>query len=286
MQELNTMRKQAFMGSAIGFGCILIGFLMFMGNPGVGMFLFIGGMVVLIVVSATIGKNFTRAYKEVVCKDVIEKIFDVEEYMPEVGFDEDFVRSTYLISTGNRYSSDDYIRGYYQGCDFMRSDVCMQDVRHSGKTTTTVTLFKGSWTVISFPKKISSYLMIREKEFLSGGRPGGIFSNAPYTEKVKFEDIDFNNRFEVYAEDEHDAFYVLTPQMIERIKELEFMEDGRMTIGIIDQKVHVLFDNGQNAMEPSLWNEVSEKDFERIEDEMRKIVQIMELLGIQSMERE
>ena len=39
-------------------------------------------------------------------------------------------------------------------------------------------------------------------------------------EKVKMEDVDFNRMFKIYAENELDAFYILTPNMMEKIKKL------------------------------------------------------------------
>lgn len=280
MQKLNEMRKKVFLLTAIAIGLIVVGFLLFMGLPAIGMPLFIVGIILSLVSAGTIGSKFTLLYKEMICREVIEKIFAVEEYNPKKGFEAEFVKETHFISNGNRFSSDDYLRGYYKGIAFERSDVHMQNVTSNGKTTTTVTYFQGSWTVFTLPKKIATYMLIREKEFLSGGRPGGFFSNIPHTEKVKFEDIDFNNRFEVYAEDQHDAFYLITPVFMERIKELEYMEDGRLIIGIKDERVHVLFDNRSNAMEPSVWREVSEEDFKIVENEMHKIIRVMDILGL------
>lgn len=278
MEELKRMQTKTLIGYVASIGSFILGMVFMIMNPAVGFGLCLCGMIALIFVSSTIGSKFKLAYKEFICKDVIAKMFDVKEYRPKEGFSKEFVKETYLISSGNRYSSDDYLCGSYQDVLFERSDVCMQNVTSNGKTTTTVTYFQGSWTVFTFPKKISSYLMIREKEFLSGGRPGGIFSNAPYTEKVKFEDIEFNDRFDVYAEDEHDAFYILTPQFIERIKSLESKFEGRMTIGIVNKKMHILFDTRTNAMEPLLFREISDADFALVEDEMYKIIEIMKSL--------
>lgn len=280
MEKLNQMRKRALLGTLAGIITTIIGFLSFLKNPFLGMTLFIGGAVVIIIVSCTASNSFRKAYKETICREVLEKMFDVKEYKPDEGFSEDFVNSTYLIPSGNRFSSDDYISGSYQGFDFIHSDVVMEEHTSDGKDSSTTTLFEGSWTVFTFPKKISSYLMIREREFLSNGRPGGLFSNAPRTQKVTFEDVDFNDHFDVYAEDEHDAFYICTPHFIERIKQLEASFDGRMTIGLIDSKLHVLFDNHENAMEPSLWKEVTKEDYRLIEDEMHKIIEIIDLLNL------
>lgn len=280
MNELNKLRKNALIATCISGGCLVLGLFLFLFIPQIGMFIFLFNIFFLAVVTNKLKKQFVHSYKEKVCKKVIEEQFDVEIYNPEYGFSKEFVKNTSFISNGNQYSSDDYISGNYQGIHFERSDVCMQDRRKNGKTTTTVTLFHGSWTVFTFPKQVSTYILIREKEFLSNGKPGGIFSNAPHTEKVKFEDIDFNKHFEVYAQDEHDAFYVCTPHFIEKIKTLESRYEGRLTIGIMENKVHILLDNGENAMEPSLFREVSEADFTEIENEMNHIIEIIDLLNL------
>ena len=157
----------------------------------------------------------------------------------------------------------------------------MENVQSTGKTTTRVTYFQGSWNVFSFPKKISSYLAIKEKEFLNNGKPGGIFSTAPKTTNVLFEDIDFNERFVVFAQDEHDAFYILTPHFIEKIKEVEKLEEGRLIIGIIDSKIHVLFHNYKNLLNPSIYRVVSDDDYEIIRKEMKLIIKIIETLNLQ-----
>ena len=280
MQELNRLRINSLIGNCVGIGLFVLGMVSLMFFPTGGIVFCFTGVLVVIWVNVTVGRKFKKMYKEMICKEVIANMFSVNEYDPDKGFDREFVKGSYLIPMGNRFFSDDYLCGSYRDVSFERSDICMQNVTSNGKTTTTVTYFQGSWTVFTFPKKISTYLMIREKEFLSGGRPGGIFSNAPQTEKVKFEDIIFNGKFDVYAEDEHDAFYVITPQFMERIKYLENKFDGRMIIGIMNQKVHILFDTRRNSLEPSIFRNVTEQDFELVKCEMAKIIEIMNCLDL------
>lgn len=154
----------------------------------------------------------------------------------------------------------------------------MQNVQSTGKTTTVVTYFHGSWNTFTFNKNVSTFIVIKEKEFLNNSRPGGIFSNAPKTSKVLFEDIEFNEKFVVYAQNEHDAFYVLSPQFIEKIKKLESEHDGRLIIGIIDNKIHILLDNRQNILEPSIIDDISEADYVKIENEMKTVIEVMKSL--------
>ena len=134
MQKLNAMRKKVFLLTAIAIGLIVVGFLLFMGLPAIGMPLFIVGIILSLVSAGTIGSKFTLLYKEMICREVIEKIFAVEEYNPKKGFEAEFVKETHFISNGNRFSSDDYLRGYYKGIAFERSDVHMQNVTSNVNT--------------------------------------------------------------------------------------------------------------------------------------------------------
>lgn len=281
LTELNQFRNRIFIANIIAGSMIAIGFLSFMASPGLGMMLFVGGGIALIVIQCTLGKQYRIKFKEYICKDVIESIFEVEAYDPDHGFSEEFVESTYFVPHGNRFSSDDYLRGSYHGCTFERSDVCVQEEHSDGKNTTTDTLFQGSWTVFSFPKKVSSYLVLRERGY-GYGKPGGggWFSTAPKTSKVTFEDVEFNKRFDVYAEDEHDAFYVLTPAFMQKIKTIEQANEGGMILGIIDQKVHILFHTNENALEPPIVGKITDQTTESIREELFQIVDLIDALDL------
>mgnify|MGYP002515251714 CR=1 FL=1 len=58
-----------------------------------------------------------------------------------------------------------------------------------------------------------------------------------------------------------------------------FVVNKRLTIGIMDQKVHVLFYDNSNAMEPSLFNEVTEEDLISVKQEMNQIIEVMDALN-------
>ena len=252
----------------------------------VAIFLLIFGLlfaiILILLVETKIKGPYLLRYKEWIRKEVLEEMFQIEEYNPEKGFELEFVESTFFIPRGNVFVSDDYVKGTYEGCPFERSDVIVQRVQRTGKTTTTITYFKGSWTILEFPKKISKYLYISEKELFGGaaGPSGGFFEPAPKTHKVKFEDIGFNESFGVFAEDEHEAFYVLNPVFIEKIMELESKIEGRMRIGFIDNKIHILFDSGRNELEPSVFYEITEESLKTAREQMRTIGTIVELLRL------
>ena len=250
-----------------------------------GVYAVIAIMLVVIVGAIFINqelKSYKSVYKELISTLVLKELFEVEEYNPNSGFSKEQVKATYFIPHGNTYSSDDYVRGYYQGCKFERSDVCMQDVTTDSEgNTTTTTLFMGSWTIVEFPKNISHYMLIRERKLFRGGKPGGFWSSAPQTKLVKFEDINFNNRFEVYAQDEQEAFYIINPIFMEAITKLLTQSKGRLLVGFIDKQIHVLFDTRKNAMEPPIFREVNDEDIGMIKEEMAIVGRLIEVLRLQ-----
>ena len=242
-------------------------------------------VVLLMVVTITVGnyvhRQYRVEYKNAICKMVLEKMFDVEEFDPIKGFSKSFVENTYLVEKGNKFSSDDYVRGKYNGYSFERSDILVQEETSDGESTSTVTYFEGNWTIFEFPKKFSNYLMLREKGlFFTSGPSGGFFSEKPSTQRVKFESIEFNEMFATFAQDEHEAFYLLSPPLMEKIMELKKSSAGELTIGFIDNKLHILFNTGENHMEPRLFTSVDENDIKRIEEEMSIVGKIVDLFRL------
>ena len=69
--------------------------------------------------------------------------------------------------------------------------------------------------VFDFNKKFVANMYVVSKNFLSSSITKSTLS------KVKLEDTEFNKLFNVYSGLEHDAFYILTPSLMEKIKKLE-----------------------------------------------------------------
>jgi len=292
LREINDLRVKVLIGYVIVAMASIITLLIIIANIDrmieYAILLMILFMAILIggifFVSSKFHEPYKVMYKNWIRTEVLDGLFTIDSFVPTEGFTKEFVESTYFIPRGNIFESDDLIKGSYNGIKFSRSDVAVKRRVKTGKSSTTITYFKGSWTVLEFPKKISSYLFITEKEmFGASGPTGGLFESAPKTSKVKFEDIRFNDTFAVYAEDEHDAFYVLSPSLMERIMELEAEVDGRMMIGLIGNNIHVLFDDRNNSMEPSVAFEITEEVLSDVKKEMSVIIDIIEMLKLKDM---
>ena len=54
---------------------------------------------------------------------------------------------------------------------------------------------------------------------------------------IQTENEAFQKRFQVYAEDEHNAYYILTPQRMEKIMEFADAVEGQISLVFYDEKL-------------------------------------------------
>ena len=107
---------------------------------------FLGAMVFMIIFSLQASKEkkeFKRIYKENFVVGALREILGNVTYNPEFGFSEHDVARTGLIQMGNRFSSEDFIEGVYDGVHYKQSDVVVKRVVKSGKSTHTYIHFSG-----------------------------------------------------------------------------------------------------------------------------------------------
>ena len=78
---------------------------------------------------------------------------------------------------------------------------------HREVETYTVTVFKGTFAHVQFPTMFKCKI--------------GINCNLRGCKKINFEDVHFNKKLKTYSDNELEAFLVITPALINKLKELE-----------------------------------------------------------------
>lgn len=77
-------------------------------------------------------------------------------------------------------------------------------------------------------------------------------SNNPCINKIELESIKFNEAFSTYTDGNgHDVFYLLSPQMMEKLMELSHKYYNAILIAFTDNKMHILLNDGFNTFEPN-----------------------------------
>lgn len=171
----------------------------------------------LIITSATMlyqadkeTKAFKQIYKDNFVLGALREVFGNVTYNPMHGFSEHDVAKTGVIQMGNRFSSEDYVEGSYDGVHFRQSDVVVKRETGSGKNRHTYIHFNGRLFEFDCPQPENVSTLMFSKNYQYPGRGLGLGY-----EKIKMENEAFNKRFKIKAAREIDAFYILTPHMME-----------------------------------------------------------------------
>lgn len=157
---------------------------------------------------------YEKAYKEVLVAPALAKSFQNYTYRPEEGFSKnEIMRLGLWDETKGSYkvSSEDFLTGTYKGVYYEQCDLTVY-VRAKNDNNYRST-FYGCISKFRFEKKITGRLII-----MSYGMGLKYVSND--LDDIKTENQEFNRKFNIYAEDGHDAFYVLTPHFMEYLLNL------------------------------------------------------------------
>lgn len=235
----------------------------------------IGLIIVTIIKNIVNSKDITKfekEYKNIFVLGSLKKIFDGLEYKPENGISEETIDKIGMMNTGDRFSSNDYISGVYKNIHFEQSDIEIEEKHEEkdddGNTKTTwETIFCGRWMIFDFNKKFKANMVVSSIDFNGDYVP----LSKDYSQ-VKMEDVNFNKEFSVWTNLEHDAFYILTPHFMEKIKDIYKKLDCAIMLCFVDNKLHVAIDNLEDSFE---YNVLEPIDEDKINDGITKDIKLI-----------
>ena len=95
------------------------------------------------------------------------------------------------------------------------------------------------------------------------------------------EDQDFNNKFKIYAQNEHDAFYILTPSLMEKLKKVTGNVRGKLLFCFIDNRLHIGLQNNKDSFEHSIYTKINEeKVINEISQDIKLITNFVDELSL------
>jgi len=254
-----------------GVGLLIIGGLLFLGNiTEVAIAFVIIGVIVLIIGMSQL-TSLTKGFKKQYLFEVLSSNFDNVSYTGGRGASREEVKQSELLPRSDRFYSNDLINATYNGIDFMMSDIHLQEVHRNGKNTTVRTIFKGPFMKFTFNKDFVGKLQVRERGFVSW------FSKY---EKMKMESIAFNKTFTTYSTDDHTAFYILTPHLMEQLIELERERRGVFYFSFINGEMFIALDNRSDSFELPVFSKVDESLGDRFQSEFQIIKDIIDELKL------
>lgn len=286
ISRLETLRREIRTRNNILVAIFLVGFIPFFaslflesGLSQVGpALLFL--VLVVIAIAAMLGrkksKEFKELYKQHFVAALLGEFFENPQYIWDKGFTSDAVRSFGLSQMGNRFYSEDYISGTYKGIPFEQSDVKIQYHTSSGKSSHTTTYFSGRMFVFHFTGRNVLPVQIFSERFSYRAKPIERFK----MNKVNLESVEFNKRFDVKAVNEHDAFYVLTPQMMEKLFDLQ-SRFGNVALNFSGDRLFLGFNCGMGAFDPDKRRPIDyPTERARMQRDMQVIIDIIEIMEL------
>lgn len=228
-------------------------------------------------------KAYRKAYKSVVVDQAAQGMFDRYLYSPEAGFSSDEIRATGIMNMGNRYNSEDLIEGTYKGVSFKRADMYIAHYHSNGKSSYTVVYLRGTWLTFTYNKNFISDLQIMSKGFgYSNKKTSRLFTlKEERRHKFETENEEFNAQFTCTCQNDAEAFYLLTPHVMQMLMLLKTEFGCEFMVGFVQNRLHFAINSGNNNMEPPLFSSTSkEAEVEKTRRELKIITNIVDSLAI------
>ncbi|MDY4237246.1 MAG: DUF3137 domain-containing protein [Bacilli bacterium] len=208
-------------------------------------------------------KIFNKEYKNIYVLNFLKQNFENIIYKPEEGITKKEIKKYNTLNLGDKFTSNDYICGTYKNVKFEQSDIHIQEKyeeedKDGNKIITWETTFEGRYMIFDFNKNFKSNVQVISNDFIKRSLP-----HIKNNKKVKLEDIEFNKMFKIYSEIEHDAFYILTPHFMEKIKKLYKELDAPIKLTFMENKLHVAVNNGEDSFEYNVLNPINEEEIEQ-----------------------
>lgn len=276
--KLNQEKAKYERGIILGIGTTIISFILFIpfvSTGGMGAFFiiaipFMGGTIYAGAMSKKI-KQISNTFKQKYVTEELLKVFPDSKYRYDFGFSEEEVIASKLLRNQDRFHSEDMIYGRFDDVNFRCSDVKQQDVRQSGKHTTVVTVFQGRFYEFDFPKEFMYNLLLIQPYHY---RPFENFN------KIKLESIEFNSELKVYAKNDHEAFYILTPHFMERLLVLDRKYNDKISFSFINHKLYIAIDTRKDYFDIKAFQPISRTLIDEYQTEFNDIKEFITLLRL------
>jgi hypothetical protein len=167
-----------------------------------------------------------RRYKSDVKKTIFPHIFsffgDDFHYDPEAEVGIDHLKPSEILPAYDGANLSDSVRGSYENVNLNILCAHLYLKKRDRKETRTITVFDGLFILLSMNKRFLGKTIVKRDRGLMN------WANKPpeELEKVNLEDPRFEADFEVYASNQIEARYLLTPSFMERLQGLSNLFGG------------------------------------------------------------
>lgn len=280
---VTTLRNHTLLAIPAGLACAAaVAYFGFYKNPDIdpGIF-FMGGLLAFSGLTAWCYapvKNFKKSIKS--------KIFPLVFAFFEGGFTytdsspigvEDLAPSR-LIPSYDTERRGDYVHGQHKGVELEFLETKLTKTTGTGKNKRTETVFKGIFVRLQAHKKFKGRTLVKKDYgFMNWANGSGSL------QRVRLEDPVFEKQFEVFADDQVEARYLLTTSFMDRLLKLtELFKTNGLECSFYDNRLLIKIPTAKNYFETgSIFKPVTFRDdINTILEEMHSFFSIIETLKL------
>ncbi|MCK5387644.1 MAG: DUF3137 domain-containing protein [Candidatus Izimaplasma sp.] len=275
--KFQLLKKKSEKNVVIGGILLVLGLILFVLLIEYGPYGLILGLPGLVLIGIGFAKfsGIKKNFKSEVLHDVVVTFVEDGVFDPLKGLSQTVVYNTEFLKRADIFQSEDYLAGKMDGVSFVSSDVKLQErhVEHTenGTRTTYVTYFLGRVFRFEFNKSFDGYLQVLEKSKPTIKRK---------YKKIKLESVDFNKKFKTYSTSEHTAFYVLTPHLMEALRDFEKNNKGKISFSFIGKYLYIGINNFRDTFELKMFRVLNEETFSEFKRELFVIQEIVKELRL------
>jgi len=255
--ELEQLRRAAWRRIGIslvicaGLGALTVGLLHLLHQKqGWTILAVVVAFVIWAVIAATSQSSFASRYKLTVVPRLLTSIGPDFSYTPEAAIDSDEFDASGLFKSPDRYHGQDYVEGWH-GKTALRfslvhaeEEVQTTTTDSDGHTRTEThynTIFRGLFFSADFNKHFAGHTRV------FAGRAG--WFSGLRGDLVKLEDPQFGKLFTVTSNDQIEARYILSPALMERLKQLR-AHYGKVQLAFVGSRVLLAIPTSMNMLTP------------------------------------
>ncbi|MEM6720470.1 MAG: DUF3137 domain-containing protein [Bacteroidota bacterium] len=228
-----------------------------------------------VIMTSSLKGKWVEKYKDEVIKPIVEAEFPGMLYEDDRHISKGIFNSSNLFRRPDRFNGEDLFSGKIDATTFTFSEIHAEEKheikgKDGNKTTWYSTIFRGLFLIADFNKEIENETYV----YSSGGKWFSRFK------RVKLEDPEFEDRFNVYSDDQIEARYILTPKMMQRIVDVEDRFGANLYLSFRGNNVYIAIKQSQNMFESSFNDEVSFTQVAYFLEEVRSILDIINELDL------
>lgn len=218
-------------------------------------------------------KKNSLTFKKLYVVHELKKILPDIIYEPENGLSFDEAMKSNLLKQTAGFESEDYLEGKMGRFNFKASDILLSRLKRSEEQATSRTYFRGQLFVIDLEKTVKNPVYLLPK-----------IKPVSYLElkdkiKVELEWMKFNDALEVYADQAHDVFYMLTPLFMEKIYEAGTLSKKSM-FSFVEDQLYIAIHTKIDTFDLKLFRPFNKRFLEEIIKEIMYVKSLIEAISL------